>query len=168
MGLVWTPTSPLTNESVDTAVNKSLTAVYTPVTTEVVSGISVVWDTVDLSTWLTFTPSFTSTSASVGITGTILIDLFNQYSVTYVDKGQSNTSQTPVTTTIDLVPDFKEVYTITVDPRTTISVSFTVTVSIADINGAPLPDIINVFTFDVQQTYTNIKTWTDTYFSTRY
>ena len=167
MGLVWAPTSPLTNESVDTAVNKSLTAVYTPVTTEIVTGVSVVWDAVDLSNWLTFTPSFTDTSASVGIAGTILIDLFDQYSVTYVDKGQSDTTQTPVTTTIDLVPDAKEVYNIHVDPRTTITASFTVTVSITK-GGVPQPDIINVFTFDVRQTHTNIKTWTDTYFSTRY
>jgi len=171
---VWTPAGPnpasLGSVAVGSPVNFNISGLYTPDTTDIITACSAVWvpyGGFDLGLNLTLTPSFTDTTCAVAITGTAPIDYFDQYSATYVDQGESNTTQTPVVSILSAVPDFKEVYSIAIDGRTSIVLSCTVTTTVTD-GGVFVADYIETFDFTVTQTYDMIKTWTDTYFSTRY
>jgi len=165
--IVWSPDGalPLPNKTIDIQVNDSVSALYTPTTTDIISNVTATWNA---STSLILTPSFTGTTATVTITGTQGIDVFNQYSAKYIDRGQSDNTQTPVIVTdLTLVPDFKEIYQINVDPRTSINLSFNIVVYIEN-NLVPVTSYTQTYNFDVFQTYTNVKTWTDDYFTNRY
>ena len=51
------------------------------------------------------------------ISGEGTLEIFNLYSITHVNKGQSDKTEEPVVSSIADVPDKKDIYKISVDPR---------------------------------------------------
>jgi len=164
--LSWTPNGvPLLKKTIDLNINDSVSANYTTLGTDIISNVTCTWNN---TTSLILTPSFTTNTATVTITGLQDISVFDQYSVQYIDKNFSDLSQTPVVqSNLALVPNAKEIYKINVDPRLSINLSFDVNVFITNL-GVPLTTYTNTFNFDMFQTYTNVKTWTDDYFANKY
>lgn len=54
--------------------------------------------------------------------GNVPLEVFDQYQMQYVDKGKSDKNQTPVISTIQNMPDHKELYKITPDSRASIEI----------------------------------------------
>ena len=51
------------------------------------------------------------------ISGEGTLEIFNLYSITHINKGQSDKTEEPVVSSIADVPDKKDIYKISVDPR---------------------------------------------------
>lgn len=117
--------------------------------------------------------NYSVSGTTINITGNVPIDVFDQYSFKYVDKGSSDKSQTPVVCNIQSVPDHKDLYEINVDSRTKIDVPITIIVKIKNTpsDGVSDPTIASYtqnYIVQITQTYTMIKNWTDNYFKHRY
>jgi hypothetical protein len=113
-------------------------------------------------------PDDNVTIADGTISGAYSAGIFNQTEVHYVDKGESDKTQTPVVVlgSLDDVPSFKEVFTVKPDPRESIDVTYTVTVT-ADEEGSVVTEV-DTFTHTILQDYTPIKDWVTDYFANRY
>lgn len=136
---------------------------------------------IDWGTYITFN-FFESPEYGLTITGVIPLDVFNLYSIKYVNRGSSDKLMIPITSDISDVPDNKDVFRINVDPRTFIKFDFTVSVTTeidnndpADplyVEGDPANIVEETFTQDYSlcflQTYDMIRDWTQNYFTNRY
>lgn len=129
--------------------------------------------------------SFNGTS--VIFTGNIPLDVFDQYQMTYVDKGKSDKNQIPVISNIKDMPDHKELYKIQPDARTSIIVPITINLKIqkttksesgssnSESSSETTPSetieiidkIIN-YELEVLNDLKFITTWTKNYFENRY
>jgi len=107
--------------------------------------------------------TLTQTSTDCSISGPVSITVFDRYSVLYVDKGNSDRTQTPITSTLTNLPDAKEVIRINIDTRRSITVDVTATAIMSD--GATYS---TVNTLEIKQTYDMINTFTKDYFANRY
>lgn len=96
------------------------------------------------------------------VSGKYPIDMFDQYQVSFVDKGSSDKLQTPEVKGIKEVPDGKDVYKVVPDPRASLDISYTVT-----INSHLGKQEIKTVTQTVTQTFTMIKEWITDYVERR-
>jgi len=114
--------------------------------------------------------------SSVTLTGNVPLSVFNQYQLTYVDKGESDKTQTPVVCGIDSMPDHKELYKIQQDTRVSIYIPITInlTVEKRTIGLTPEEDIVETsqiiieYTLEVLNNLSYIGNWTKNYFQNRY
>jgi hypothetical protein len=101
---------------------------------------------------------------SCSVTGEYSNDLFPGLVIRYVDKGESDLTQTPVeVTSIDDVPDKKEVLSVTPSSVTELLVTYTVTAE--DITG----DVETAtYTYTVEHDHDPYKNFINDYFANRY
>ena len=108
--------------------------------------------------------------------GNISLSVFNQYQMQYVDKGKSDKTQEPVISSIDNIPDHKELYKITPDSRVSIDIPVVIKLQIENkvIGETPEDDTIEIINetitvkIKVLNDLTFIKNWTIDYFKNRY
>jgi len=138
---------------------------------------------------ITYSPEYianyltiSSDTEGITITGNVPISVFDQYSVKYVDKGSSDKLMSPIVTTIDAIPNLKDIIKITVDDRIFIKFDITASVTTETNNNDPADPLFDEFneenivtetftqTFSIcfLQTWDMIKNWTDDYFNNRY
>lgn len=174
--------------STNTNINFSFSSVFTlentSTVTETILNCDVVYDNSFISN------SFNGTS--VIFTGNIPLDVFDQYQMTYVDKGKSDKNQTPVVTNIKNMPDHKELYKIQPDSRISINIPIIINLKIQKITKTEstssssgesgdtgsstsstsetieiIDKIIN-YDLEVLNNLNFITTWTKNYFENRY
>ena len=101
---------------------------------------------------------------SASVTGQYTLALFPNTEIQYVDKGQSDKTQTPtVVNGTESVPNFKEIISVKPDPTQKISVSYTITAK--SVEGSTET---KTYTHDVIQTYNNLRNWLLEYFENKY
>lgn len=158
--------------STNTSTNFSFTSTFT------LENTSTIIETILNCTVLYNNPyiSHTINASSVVFTGNVPLDVFDQYQLTYVDKGKSDKNQTPVISTIGNMPDHKELYKIQPDTRVSIEIPITITLQIQKktLGLTPEEDIIEIttevinYTLEVLNNLSYISTWTKDYFDNRY
>lgn len=168
MAITWTPDDEylgVTNVEIDILYTIDIT--FTPAVEEIgltfISDVSCTLDYPELSDYVFVNCSFSDLSGSIAITGNVPLDVFDRYSVEYIDHGESDKTQETVISEVVNVPDNKEVYVINVDPRQTIDVFLTVTVSLSNSTSET-----KSYHFMSRQTYDRIRDWTKNYFENRY
>lgn len=169
-------------------INFILAEATDPPGVETIIDSSVIYNSspIDWGNYITFnffeSPELTPPEYGLTITGNIPLDVFNLYSIKYVNRGSSDKLMTPITSEISDVPDNKEVFRINVDPRSFIKFDFTVSVTTEIdnndptdplyIEGDPANIVEETFTQDYSlcfiQTYDMIRDWTQDYFTNRY
>lgn len=115
------------------------------------------------------------------ISGEGTLEIFNLYSITHVNKGQSDKTEEPVVSSIADVPDKKDIYKISVDPRVSklfesyIDVKLHKKVQIKRVidsevvfENDEITEYKNIYLVEISQTYDKIKDWVKNYFDTRY
>lgn len=137
------------------------------------------------------------TGNSIIFTGNVPLEVFDQYQLTYVDKGKSDKNQIPVVSTIGNMPDHKELYKIQPDSRVSIEIPITINLeiqkkTISTVSSVPsvpsetptegseqsgessssetieiINEIIN-YTLEVMNDLNFISNWTKNYFENRY
>jgi len=105
----------------------------------------------------------TSTAIDCTISGPVSIAAFDKYSAVYVDQGSSDMLQTPITSTLANLPDFKELIKINIDNRTSIIVHVTCTATLDD--GTTFTTIN---TLEIKQTYSMVNSFVKNYYLNRY
>lgn len=141
--------------------------------------ISVVYDPIDVNDTNTLTSvvmvpqepyvdnistiSITNGVDSCTLSGYFDMSIFDNYQVTYVDKGFSDKSSIPVTDILANIPDGKDIYNISVDDRLSVILNFAVTATVTDGTFETY-----YYTYEVIQSYNMIKNWTIDYFTNRY
>lgn len=105
----------------------------------------------------------TESLSNVNISGDYPYEVFDQNYVTYVDKGSSDKIMTPVVTSPDNVPDYKDVFIVSVDPRITRDISYTIDVETNEGKTASA-----TYTTTVIQDYSKMADWLQDYFENRY
>jgi len=130
--------------------------------------------------YFTFTPITEIDGVPLGenqlgykVSSTVPLSVFDQYSVTYVDKGSSDKIMTPITVEVPDVPDYKDVFIVTVDPREEITITFTGTATTTEgtsVGEFTYPAITDTKQYSViiRQTYDQIRDWVLDYFQNRY
>lgn len=122
------------------------------------------------------------TDNSIIFTGNIPLEIFDQYQLTYVDKGKSDKNQIPVVSTIGNMPNNKELYKIQPDSRVSIEIPITINLEIqkktisaesseTSTEGSETIEIINEiinYTLEVMNDLNYISNWTKNYFENRY
>lgn len=149
----------LGTEFVDAAFSYTITPTWTPALTDTRLLSSVSISTSVMSNEFVLT----STASNCTIAGPVSIAVFDKYSAVYVDKGKSDLLQTPVTTTLALLPDFKELIKINIDNRQKITVDVICTATLDD--GTTFS---TTNTLDIKQTYSMINSFVTNYFLNRY
>jgi hypothetical protein len=115
------------------------------------------------------------------ISGEGTLEIFNLYSITHVNKGQSDKTEEPVVSSIADVPDKKDIYKISVDPRVSklfesyIDVKLHKKVQIKRVidsevvfENDEITEYKNTYLVEISQTYDKIKDWVKNYFENRY
>ena len=115
------------------------------------------------------------------ISGEGTLEIFNLYSITRVNKGQSDKTEEPVVSAIADAPDKKDIYKISVDPRVSklfesyIDVKLHKKVQIKRVidsevvfENDEITEYKNTYLVEISQTYDKIKDWVKNYFDTRY
>lgn len=116
------------------------------------------------------------TGNSVIFTGNVPLEVFDQYQLTYVDKGKSDKNQTPVVSTIGNMPDHKELYKIQPDSRVSIEIPITINLELEKktIGLTPEEDTIEIinevinYNLEILNDLNYISNWTKDYFANRY
>lgn len=106
------------------------------------------------------------------ISGEGTLEIFNLYSITHVNKGQSDKTEEPVVSSIADVPDKKDIYKISVDPRVSklfesyIDVKLHKKVQIKRVidsevvfENDEITEYKNTYLVEISQTYDKIKDW---------
>ena len=106
---------------------------------------------------------------SCGVSGVYGNDLFPGLGIRYVDKGQSDLTQTPTEVTVfDDVPDQKEVLSVTPSSVASLVVTYTVTVTATvDADDSVVVEVAT-YTYEVEHDFTPYKTFIENYFANRY
>lgn len=112
---------------------------------------------------LVFTDGVDSGSAS----GTVDLESFSDITVTHVSKGSSDLLEVPITETLSIVPDNREIYDINITELPDITVSVTATISYSTLLGGPQVIAAN-YNFDARFDYSSTKTWIQNYLANRY
>ncbi len=114
--------------------------------------------------------------SSVIFTGNVSLDVFDQYQLTYIDKGRSDKNQTPVVSSIGNMPDHKELYKIQPDSRVSIQIPITITLEIEKktLGLTPEEDTIEIinqvinYNLEVLNDLNFISIWVKDYYENRY
>lgn len=114
--------------------------------------------------------------SSVIFAGNVPLDVFDQYQLTYIDKGKSDKNQTPVVSSIGNMPDHKELYKIQPDSRVSIQIPITITLEIEKktLGLTPEEDTIEIinqvinYNLEVLNNLNFISIWVKDYFENRY
>lgn len=115
------------------------------------------------------------------ISGEGTLEIFNLYSITHINKGQSDKTEEPVVSAIADVPDKKDIYKISVDPRVSklfesyIDVKLHKKVQIKRVidsevvfENDEITEYNKTYLVEISQTYDKIKDWVKNYFENRY
>lgn len=115
------------------------------------------------------------------ISGEGTLEIFNLYSITHINKGQSDKIEEPVVSAIADVPDKKDIYKISVDPRVSklfesyIDVKLHKKVQIKRVidsevvfENDEITEYKKTYLVEISQTYDKIKDWVKNYFENRY
>lgn len=115
------------------------------------------------------------------ISGEGTLEIFNLYSITHINKGQSDKTEEPVVSSIADVPDKKDIYKISVDPRVSkffesyIDVKLHKKVQIKRVidsevvfENDEITEYNKTYLVEISQTYDKIKDWVKNYFENRY
>lgn len=114
--------------------------------------------------------------SSVIFAGNVPLDVFDQYQLTYIDKGKSDKNQTPVVSSIGNMPDHKELYKIQPDSRVSIQIPITITLEIEKktLGLTPEEDTIEIinqvinYNLEVLNDLNFISIWVKDYYENRY
>jgi hypothetical protein len=117
---------------------------------------------------MSVTPSIENSGVTVtssSVSGAYTSGVFPNSSVTYVDKGESDKTQKPVTLTgsLDAVPNKKEILEVAGDPVSEVTVTYVVTAE--DDLGETASQ---TYSYIVMQDYSPIHDWLEDYMENRY
>jgi hypothetical protein len=144
-------------DSVYTNINNTINVTFTPDAgseSETLISVTIIADINEDSI------SLNNGISSCSIQGNYTLDLFDKINIKYVDKGFSDKNQTPIIVDkISLVPENKEVFEVSSDPRQSILVTYTVTAT----TSAGVSES-STYTYTIGQTYDSIKNWIQDYF----
>lgn len=149
----------LGTDAVYTSINYGIAVTFTPEeedpeNPEYLSSVTISADIEEDSALLN------SGTSSCSITGNYTLDLFNNMTISYVDKGFSDKSQTPIIVNkTTLVPENKDVFSAITDPVKTKIITYNV---IATTNLGASESA--TYTYTVGQTYDAIRDWIQSYF----
>lgn len=118
--------------------------------------------------YLNFIKQISNKNCIIHVSGTVPIDVFNQYSVKYIDKGKSDKIQTPVISELISVPNNKDIFKISVDSRNKITFYIDVNVTTFSIKNNTENYFNKRYNVEITQTYDMIKSWLDDYIKNRY
>ena len=108
--------------------------------------------------------------------GSVPLEVFDQYQMKYINKGKSDKNETPVNCSIADMPDSKELFQITPDSRISIEIPIIINLQIQKktLGLTPEEDVTEIINevintkIEILNDLMFIKNWTIDYFKNRY
>lgn len=161
-GFIISPVYSLINKTINVQYNDDPT--ITPTDDTIIKQVNVQSN----CSYLNFIKDVYNKQCNITVSGSIPIDVFDQYSVEYVDKNKSDKTQVPINSDLNNVPNNKDIFKVLVDSRNKITFYIDVNVTTFSLKNNTENYFNKRYYVEITQTYDMIKTWLNDYFKIRY